>query len=229
MVYTNVRDGNIKSYNFLPNQTLYLCKVQVFRAESHYLPSNEIYEIVKSLKNGHVGIFPTDAVYTMACAFSSNKGIEKLCKLVGKKPSQANLSLICSDYEMVSEFTLSYPTSVFRLMKTVLPGPFTFIFKANVRKFRGYENRRQTVGIRIPDEPFLLEVIKQLGEPLVCSSLHSEDDMLQYFAEPEEIENRFFETIDLFVDDGPGGFEPSTVVDCTGDEPVLIRQGKGKL
>lgn len=208
---------------------LYLCRMQVFRAESNFLLPNEIYEIVELIKKGQIGIFPTDSVYTIACAFSSNKGIEKLCKLVGKKPSQANLSLICSDYEMMSDYVLSFPTSVFRLMKTVLPGPFTFIMKANVRKFRGYENKRHTVGIRIPDEAFLLEVIKQLGEPLVCSSLHSDDEMLQYFADVEEIEHHYQEWVDVFVDDGPGGLDPSTVVDCTGTEAVLIRQGKGIL
>lgn len=201
----------------------------VFRAESHQLLSNEVYEVVQLLKNDQVGIFPTDSVYTIACSFSSNKGIEKLCKLVGKKSSQANLSLICSDYEMMSEYTLNIPTSVFRLMKNTLPGPFTYILKANVRKFRGYENRRHTVGIRIPDEAFLLEVIKQLGQPLVCSSLHSEDQMLEYFADTSEIETHFDDKVDIFVDDGPGGFEPSTVIDCTGNEPVLVREGKGKL
>lgn len=203
--------------------------MEVYRAIDQKLSINEIQALSTNLKKGAVGIFPTDSVYTMACAFSSNNGIEKLCKLVGKKPSQANLSLICSDYEMISAYTLSFPTAVFRLMKTTLPGPYTFILKANVRKFRGYENRRQTVGIRIPDEPFLLEVIQHLGVPLVCSSLHSEDEMLQYFSDTEEIENQFSLSVDMFVDDGPGGFEPSTVIDCTGDEPILIRQGKGKL
>lgn len=203
--------------------------MEVYRASDQKLLNHEIATIAKRLKEGAVCIFPTDSVYTMACAFSSNKGLEKLCKLVGKKPSQANLSLICANFEMVSEFTLSFSTAIFRLMKTTLPGPFTFIFRANVKKFRGYENRRQTVGIRIPDEAFLLEVIQMLGEPLACSSLHSEDEMLHYFSDPEEIEERFNAEVDLFVDDGPGGFEASTVVDCTGNEPVLVREGKGKL
>jgi len=203
--------------------------MEVYRASDQKLLHHEIAEIAKQLKAGAVCIFPTDSVYTMACAFSSNTGLEKLCKLVGKKPSQANLSLICANFEMVSEFTLSFSTAIFRLMKTSLPGPFTFIFRANVKKFRGYENRRQTIGIRIPDEAFLLEVIQMLGEPLACSSLHSEDEMLHYFSDPAEIEERFQSDVDLFVDDGPGGYEASTVVDCTGNEPILIREGKGKL
>jgi tRNA threonylcarbamoyl adenosine modification protein (Sua5/YciO/YrdC/YwlC family) len=203
--------------------------VEVFRANGHLLPRPEIISIAKRLKAGEVAIFPTDSVYTITCAFSSNKGIERICKLVGKKPSQANLSIICSGYEMMSDFTIPFSTAIFRLMKTTLPGPYTFIMKANVRKFRGYENRRHTVGVRIPDEAFLLEVIRELGEPLVCSSLHSDDALMQYFTDPDEIETQYNDLVDIFVEDGPGGLEPSTVVDCTGDEPVLVREGKGKI
>ncbi len=203
--------------------------MEVFRAEGHRLGNREINDIVNRLKRGEVAIFPTDAVYTIACAFSSNEGIEKLCKLVGKKSSQANLSLICSRFEMISDYTVPFSTAVFRIMKQVLPGPFTFILKANVKKFRGYENRRQTVGVRMPDEAFLIEVIGLLGQPLVCSSLHSEDELLHYFTDPKDIEEQFIDKVDMFVDDGPGGLEPSTVVDCTGNEPVLVRQGKGVI
>jgi len=203
--------------------------MEVFRAEVHRLGNREIQDIVARLKRGEVAIFPTDSVYTIACAFSSNVGIEKLCKLVGKKSSQANLSLICSKFEMIADYTVPFSTAVFRLMKQVLPGPFTFILKANVKKFRGYENRRQTVGVRMPDEAFLQEVIEMLGVPLACSSLHSEDELLDYFTDTNEIEEYFKDKVEVFVDDGPGGYEPSTVVDCTGNEPVLLRQGKGVL
>lgn len=203
--------------------------MEVYRADGHRLGNREIEDIVNRLKRGEVAIFPTDAVYTIACSFGSNAGIEKLCKLVGKKSSQANLSLICSRFEMISDYTVPFSTAVFRLMKHVLPGPYTFILKANTKKFRGYENRRQTIGVRMPDEAFLMEVIEQLGIPLACSSLHSEDELLHYFTDPNEIEERFNDKVDLFVDDGPGGLEPSTVVDCTGNEPLLVRQGKGEL
>lgn len=203
--------------------------MEIFRAEGHRLGGKDIFDIANRLKKGELAIFPTDSVYTIACAFSSNSGIEKLCKLVGKKSTQANLSLICSNFEMIAGYTVPYSTSVFRLMKQTLPGPYTFILKADVKKFRGYENRRQTVGVRMPDEAFLQEVIDALGEPLACSSLHSEDELLHYFTDPEEIETQFNNKVDMFVDDGLGGLEPSTVVDCTGNEPVLIRQGKGIL
>lgn len=201
----------------------------VFRAFGHRLPHDDIQRINGLLKRGDVGILPTDSVYTMACALSSQKGIERLCKLVGKKPSQSNLSIICSDFEMISRYTLPFSTSVFRLMKTSLPGPFTFIMRADVRKFRGYENRRQTIGVRIPDEDFLIELVEELGEPLICSSLHSEDELKEYFTDPEEIEQKFLHQVDFFVEDGPGGLEPSTVLDCTGNEAIIIREGKGQI
>lgn len=201
----------------------------VFRAYGHQLPHEDIRRIIRLLQQGDVGILPTDSVYTVACALSSQKGVERLCKLVGKKPSQSNLSIICSDFEMISRFTLPFSTSVFRLMKSHLPGPYTFIMRADVRKFRGYENRRQTIGVRIPDEAFLPDLVKELGEPLICASLHSEDELREYFTEPEEIEQHFLHQVDFFVEDGPGGLEPSTVVDCTGNEAFIIRQGKGEI
>lgn len=201
----------------------------VFRVDNNHLPHDEILRIRALLKQGDVGILPTDSVYTIACALSSQKGIERLCKLVGKKPSQSNLSIICADFEMISQYTLPYSTAVFRLMKNKLPGPYTFIMRADVRKFRGYENRRQTIGVRIPDEEFLLDLVHELNEPLICSSLHSEDELMEYFTEPEEIETRFLHQVDFFVEDGPGGTEPSTVLDCTGEQPELIRAGKGQI
>ncbi len=201
----------------------------VFRAHGQQLPPNELQRVGNLLKQGDIGILPTDSVYTLACSLSSAKGVERLCKLVNKKPSQSQLSIICSDFEMISRYTLPFPTATFRLMKTVLPGPFTFIMKANVKQFRGYENRRQTIGVRIPDEEFLLALVAQIKEPLICSSLHSEDELKQYFTEPEEIEQHFLHKVDFFVEDGPGGTEPSTVVDCTGTEWELLRQGKGIL
>ena len=201
----------------------------VFRAHGQQLPPNELQRVCNLLKQGDVGILPTDSVYTLACALNSTKGIERLCKLVNKKPSQSNLSIICSNFEMISRFTLPFSTATFRLMKSVLPGPFTFIMKAEVKQFRGYENRRQTIGVRMPDEAFLLNLVNELNQPLICSSLHSEDELKQYFTEPEEIEQHFLHKVDFFVEDGSGGTEPSTVVDCTGPDWELLRQGKGIL
>jgi tRNA threonylcarbamoyl adenosine modification protein (Sua5/YciO/YrdC/YwlC family) len=201
----------------------------VLRAYGKNLPPNDIARIITLLKQGDVGILPTDSVYTLACSLNSAKGIERLCKLVNKKPSQSHLSIICSDFEMISSYTLPFSTATFRLMKTSLPGPFTFIMKADVKKFKGYENRRQTIGVRIPDEDFLIDLVKELGQPLICSSLHSEDELKDYFTDPEEIELHFLHKADFFVEDGLGGTSPSTIVDCTSETPQVIRQGKGLL
>lgn len=203
--------------------------MRVFYAEDRQLPYSEIAEIANLLKSGAIGIFPTDTVYTVACSLDSPKAIERLCSLAGKKASQANLSLICSSFEMVADYTIPYSTATFRLMKSHLPGPYTFILNADVRKTRHWENKRKTIGIRLPDEAFLLKVIAELGHPLICSSLHSEDEIQDYFVDPEEIASYFSEKVDLFIHDGIGGTEASTVVDCTAEKPVLIKQGKGQL
>lgn len=201
--------------------------MEIIRAEAHYISAHDTWRIVQKLQKGEIGILPTDSVYTLACALSSVQGVQRICKLMGKKPVQANLSLICSDFEMIAEYTTPFSTATFRQMRKALPGPYTFILNADVRKTRSWENKRKTIGIRIPDEEFLLDVVKQLGQPLICTSLHSEDEMQEYFTDPEEIESRFQHEVDFFVEEGKGGLDPSTVVDCTGDVPVMIREGAG--
>lgn len=200
-----------------------------FQAEEGNLNYAELSEIVALMKKGGVGVLPTDTVYTLACSLDSKSGIERLCKIVGKKPSQANLSLICSSFEMVSEYTTPISNAVFRVMKSSLPGPFTFILNADVRKTRHWENKRKTIGIRLPEEPLLLKLVEQLGMPLICSSLHNYDDIAEYWSDTQEMINRFNGQVDFMVDDGPGGSEPSTVIDATTEFPEVIREGKGKL
>lgn len=201
----------------------------VFTASNGQLPYKDLKEIADMMNNGKVGILPTDTVYTMASSLDSKEGIERLCKLVDKKPSQANLSLICSSFEMVSEYTTPFSNPVFRLMKNCLPGPFTFILNADVRKTRHWENKRKTIGIRLPDEDLLLKLVEMMKMPLICSSLHNYDDIAGYWSNPEEFLQQYENRVDFIVDDGIGGLEPSTVVDATGDTPELLREGKGKL
>ncbi len=201
--------------------------METYRIEYGYLPQQEFKAIVRQIKKGDLAIFPTDSVYTLACALSAKDSIKRLCKLVGKKSEQAQLSIICNDFSMISDFTVHFSTSNFRSMKAALPGPYTFILNADKNQTKHWENKRKTIGVRIPNQDFLLELIGQIGEPLICSSLHSEDELKSYFTEPENIEQQYKNTIDLFVEDGAGGTEPSTVVDCTGDYPELIREGMG--
>ncbi len=201
--------------------------MEVYRIEYGYLPQQDLEAIVRQLKKGDLAILPTDSVYTLACKLSSKDSIKRLCKLVGKKPDQAQLSIICSDFSMISDFTVHFSTSNFRTMKAALPGPYTFILNADRKQTKHWENKRKTIGVRIPNQDFLPDLIRAIGEPLICSSLHSEDELKSYFTEPENIEEKYKNDIDLFVEDGAGGLEPSTIVDCTGDYPELIREGMG--
>lgn len=201
----------------------------VFQADQGQLSYSDLREIAGMMNAGQVGILPTDTVYTLACSLNSKEGIERLCKLVGKKPSQANLSLICSDFEMISNYTTPFSNAIFRLMKTCLPGPYTFILNADVRKTRHWENRRKTIGVRLPGEELLLKLVEILDTPLICSSLHNYDDIAGYWSDPAEFLPQYESLVDFIVDDGIGGLEPSTVIDATGDTPELLREGKGKL
>ena len=202
--------------------------MDIYRLEYGYLPEQELKEIATALRNGKLAILPTDSVYTLACALSAKNAIQRLCKLVGKKPEQAQLSIICSSFSMISDYTVQFSNSNFRTMKAALPGPYTFILNADRRQTKHWENKRKTIGVRIPDQDFLPELIERIGEPLICSSLHSEDELMQYFTDPENIAKKYMHDVDLLVEDGVGGLEPSTVIDCTDVQPELIREGMGK-
>ncbi len=202
--------------------------MEIYRAEGQHLNNREVYEIGLRFKKGEIGILPTDTVYTIATLLSNKIGIERICKLAGKKPHQANLSIICSSFEMISHFTLPYPTTIYRKMKQVLPGPYTFIMRADTHVTKFYENKRKEVGVRFPNVYLLLDLVNELSEPLICTSLHKDDGWNGYYKETENIEVDFMHKIDFFIESGEGGDEPSTVVDCTGDSPILIREGKGE-
>lgn len=183
-------------------------------------------EIVTS---GGVIIFPTDTIYALGCDAFNNKAIERVCRILGKKPEKANLSLICRDLSNLSEFTTPITTSIFKLMKKSLPGPFTFILDANSNVPRIFKTNKKTVGIRVPDNVICQAILERLEHPMVSSSIHSEDGILDYITDPEEIYERYEKLTDAVIDGGPGGNKPSTVVDCTGGEPEVIREGLGVL
>ncbi len=175
-------------------------------------------------------IIPTDTIYAIACKASSKNGIERICKLIGKKPEKANLSLLCSDLSHLSDFCQQINNPIFRMMKTCLPGPFTFILNANNNVPKIFRNSsKKTIGIRVPDCMITRTLIQMLDEPLVSASLHSTDLVEEYLTDPELIHEEYEQQVDAVIDGGTGGNIPSTVLDCTGDEPELIRQGKGEL
>ncbi|MBK6339750.1 MAG: threonylcarbamoyl-AMP synthase [Bacteroidetes bacterium] len=189
----------------------------------------KIKQVVDCLKNGGLIIYPTDTVYGLGCDIYNTKAIEKLARLKGIKPEKANFSFICNDLSHISEYTIGLETTVFKLMKRTLPGPFTYILKANNSIPKLFKNNKKTVGVRIPDNQIARTIVKELGNPIVSTSIHNGDAIIDYLNDPYEIHEQFEKLVDIVIDGGMGDIEPSTIVDCTGDEPIIIRQGKGVL
>jgi tRNA threonylcarbamoyl adenosine modification protein (Sua5/YciO/YrdC/YwlC family) len=193
-------------------------------------PQKRLIEQAADVVNkGGLLIFPTDSVYALGCSAFNNRAIEKVCRILGKKPEKANLSLICKDLSNLSEFTTPINTSTFKLMRRALPGPFTFILKANSKVPKIFKTNKKTVGIRVPDNAICQALLAELDFPLVSASVHSEDEILDYITDPDEIYQRYEKLVDIMIDGGAGDNTPSTVVDCTDGEPEIIRQGKGDL
>jgi tRNA threonylcarbamoyl adenosine modification protein (Sua5/YciO/YrdC/YwlC family) len=193
--------------------------------------TEDIYRAVDALKNNGVIIYPTDSVYAMGCSLHSPKGIEKLARIKKTEPEKVNFTLICSDLSHLSDYTKAIPNTVFRIMKKALPGPYTFILPASgeVPKLFLKQNKK-TVGIRVPDNAICREIVKILGSPLVSTSLHNqEDELVDYFTEPDNIYLYFQQIADVVIDGGYGNINPTTVIDCTGDEPEVTREGLGPL
>jgi tRNA threonylcarbamoyl adenosine modification protein (Sua5/YciO/YrdC/YwlC family) len=187
----------------------------------------EIRRIAGVLRSGGIVILPTDTVYAFACNIFNQAGVEFITKLKNHDMRRANLSFICNELSEVSEYA-KMDDAAFKLMKRNLPGPFTIILPGSSRLPKLFKNRK-TVGIRIPDNKIALELVRELGNPLMVSSIFTNDDTTEYITDPELIEEKYGHQVDLVIDAGFGGIEHSTIVDCTGDEPEIIRQGAGEL
>ena len=187
----------------------------------------EITKVVNILRDGGLVIYPTDTVYAIGCDALNVRAVEKICKLKGIDPRKANLSIICYDLSNISEY-VKVNTPTFKLMKRNLPGPFTFILNANNNLPKIFKNRK-TVGIRVPNNNIIRELVKELGNPILTTSVHDEDDIIEYATDPELIHDRYENIVDVVIDGGYGDIDPSTIIDYTGDEPVIIRKGKGVL
>ncbi|WP_407401940.1 L-threonylcarbamoyladenylate synthase [Sodaliphilus sp.] len=182
-------------------------------------------EVVKCLEDGGIIIYPTDTVYALGCDAMNNQAIERICAIKEMKSAKTNLSIICSEISEVSQYA-KFDNSQFRLMKAHLPGPFTFILQALSRLPKAFKGRK-TVGIRIPDNDIALTIERALGKPILTTSVEGPDD--DYRCEPELIAETYKSSVDIVIDAGRGELEPSTIVDCTGDKPEVVRQGKGEL
>jgi len=185
-----------------------------------------IKQVVDSLKKGGIIIYPTDTIYGLGCDITQHKAIERICKIKNIDPAKAHLSFICRDLSHLSDYTKSIDTPVYRLLKNYLPGPFTFILPASKQVPRILESKKSTIGLRIPDNTIAMTILEELGNPILSTSLPG--DMVEDYTDPEIMYERFGHLVDFVIDGGIGGMEPSTIVDCTGEEPVVTRQGKGE-
>jgi len=186
-----------------------------------------IRTVVDTLRSGGVIIFPTDTVYAFACDLFNKNGIELIAKIKNKDLTKSNMSFVCSQISQISEYA-KMSDSAFKLIKRNLPGAFTFILNGNNNLPKLFKNRK-TVGVRMPDNPIALAIINELGNPLMTSSIFYNDQTTEYITDPELIEEKYGTLVDLIVDGGEGGIIPSTIVDCTTNEMVIIRQGAGEL
>jgi tRNA threonylcarbamoyl adenosine modification protein (Sua5/YciO/YrdC/YwlC family) len=186
-----------------------------------------IAQAVECLRKGGVIIYPTDTVYAFGCDINSKNSVEKICRLRGIKAEKANFSFICNDLSQLSEYAKQVSTPTFRLMKNCLPGPYTFILKASGQVPRIFKNKKKTIGIRVPKNNIAQALVAALGNPIMSASLKDEDELKEYTTDPFSINERYESRVDMVLDGGFGNNHPSTVVDCTENEPELIRQGLG--
>lgn len=189
----------------------------------------DLREVADRINQGEIVIFPTDTIYAIGCLMTNRNGIEKICRIMNKKEKQARMSLICPNISVISQYTIQISNDVFKTMKRYLPGPYTFILKSNnyVQKF--FKNSKEEIGVRIPNNDILIGLQEFLKAPLISTSLNSEDEILKYYTDPDEIEEVFAHKADMLMDGGIGDYAESTVLDCTGTEIELVREGKGEV
>lgn len=189
----------------------------------------QVEKVLGILQKGGIVIYPTDSVYGMGCDIHNRKAVEKIARLKGIKLDKARFSIICHSLSQLSDYTKPISNSVFKLMKRNLPGPFTFILHANNKVPDLFQSNKKTVGIRIPNNVVLLEILHEFGSPILNTSVHDDDEIVEYTTDPELIHENYKDLVDLIIDAGFGFNVASTIVDCTGDEPIIVRQGNGEL
>lgn len=189
----------------------------------------QVQGIVETLRTGGVIIYPTDTVYSIGCDITNQKAVERVARMKGIKIEKTRFSFICYDLSHLSDYTRPISNNVFKMMKRNLPGPFTFILEANNNVPRYFKGKKKTVGIRVPNNNIIREIVKELGNPVFSTSVHDPDEILAYTTDPELIHDYYSDKVDFVIDGGFCGNEVSTIIDCTNDDIEIIRQGKGEL
>ena len=196
----------------------------------HVHPDNPqpraIRTIVDTLREGGIIIYPTDTIYGIGCDIFQPKAIERICRIKQVDPAKAQLSFICYDLSDLSQYTKSISTPLYRLLKSHLPGPYTFILPASKEVPKILKSRKDTIGLRVPDNNIARTIVRELGHPILSASLPGE--MVEEYTDPEMMQSNFGKLVDVVVDGGIGGWTPSTIIDCTQDPPELVRQGAGE-
>jgi len=189
----------------------------------------KIDRVLEILNSGGTIIYPTDSVYSLGCNLLDHKAVVKVASIKGLKPEKAQFTLIFNDLSTISEYTKPFDTKVYKLMKKALPGPFTFILEANSNVPKIFKSKKKTIGIRVPDNNIPRLLVEKLGNPIISTSIKDEDEVVEYTTDPELIHEKYKKKVDAVIDGGYMHNTATTIVDCTGDEPVILRQGIGVL
>ena len=190
----------------------------------------KIDKAVEVLRDGGIIIYPTDTVYGIGCDIYNKEAVERVARIKGVDSSKNNFSFICNDLSHISEYVRNIPTPLFKIMKKTLPGPYTYILRSSSKVPKVIDSKKKTVGIRVPNHPIPRMIVESLGNPIITTSIHDEDKVVEYATDPELIYEKFSKLVDVIIDGGPGNNIASTVVDCTDEnETKVIREGMGDL
>ena len=189
----------------------------------------EIRKVVDCLQNGGIIIYPTDTIYGIGCDIFKPKAVERITEILGNSKKKSAMTFICHDLSNLSDYTKPIANNIFKVMKRTLPGPFTFILEANNNVPKIVQSSKKTIGIRVPDNNIIREIVRELGHPILSTSVKDDDEVVEYTTDPELIYEKYENLVDMVIDGGYGDNIPSTVVDCTSGEIEVVREGKGDL
>ena len=189
----------------------------------------KVKEVVNYLKSGGVIIYPTDTVYALGCDAFNKKALEKICRIKKVNVKKHNFSFVCYDLSQISKYTKHLSNPIYKLMKKVLPGPFTFILQANNNIPKFFKNKKREIGIRVPNNNIARTIVKELGSPIATTSIKDKDEVLEYSTDPELIHQYYINQVEIVIDGGYGDNIPSTIINCIENIPKIERQGKGEI